>query len=136
MPKPTPMCTYLCNSIFKPMPKSMCVCSIIFIFNCVTRIRIHIHRYRHRHRHRHRHLEIHIDLHMHIHKYIYIFVYLYTHVHSRTHIPVVPARGGAEVAGGFEYKTLFIYGTCMPCNGQARACTLCATVRHCSKGLT
>ena len=29
------------------------------------------------------------------------------------HIPVVPARGGAEVALGIYYKTFFIYRICM-----------------------
>jgi hypothetical protein len=62
---------------------------------------------------------------------IYLFKYILACI-----IPVVPARGGAEVALGLYRKTFFIYRTCMchtPCASRARACLLCANVAHCSK---
>ena len=48
-------------------------------------------------------------------------------------LPVVLARGGAEVALGIYYKTFLIYRTCMR-RAPARARVLCATVMLCSKG--
>ena len=54
-------------------------------------------------------------------------------------LPVVPARGGAEVALRLYYKTFFVYRTCIRRGLPARpvcACVLCATVMHCSKGRT
>ena len=41
---------------------------------------------------------------------IYIYIYYVIYCIS---IPVVPARGGAEVALGIRYKTFHIYRTCM-----------------------
>ena len=35
------------------------------------------------------------------------------HLHPTNRLPVVPARGGAEVALGIYYKPFFIYRTCM-----------------------
>ena len=35
------------------------------------------------------------------------------HLHPTNRFPVVPARGGAEVAFGIYYKPFFIYRTCM-----------------------
>ena len=49
-------------------------------------------------------------------------------------LPVVPARGEAEVVLGLYYKTFSTYRTCI-CRAPVRpgACVLCATVMHCSK---
>ena len=54
-------------------------------------------------------------------------------------LPVVPARGWAEVALRLYYKTFFVYRTCIRRGAPARpvcACVLCATVMHCSKSRT
>ena len=41
-------------------------------------------------------------------QYMYIYIYIFC-----IYIPVVPARGGAEVALGTRYKKFHIYRTCM-----------------------
>ena len=58
----------------------------------------------------------------------------YDTIKKNTHIaiPVVPARGGAEVALGIYYKSFLIYRTCMHCAPArlVRACFVrtCCTV--------
>ena len=48
-------------------------------------------------------------------KYIYIYLYIIYiyNIYIYRDIPVIPARGGAEVALGLYYKTFLIYRTCM-----------------------
>ena len=40
-------------------------------------------------------------------------MYIYIYIIYITVVPVVPARGGVELALGFYYKTLLIYRPCM-----------------------
>jgi len=47
------------------------------------------------------------------------------------HIPVVPARGGAEVASGIYYKTFPIYRICMR-RAPARPVRACLVQSCCS----
>ena len=42
---------------------------------------------------------------------IYIYIIMYIHIYDI--IPVLPARGGAEIVLGIYYKTFLIYRTCM-----------------------
>ena len=79
-------------------------------------------------------IALHTCIHTYIQAYIHTHIHTYTHTHihtyrhmTRTHTPnicvcthisiqyapVVPARGGAEVALGIYYKTFLIYRTCM-----------------------
>ena len=74
---------------------------------------------------------------------MYTYNFLLYNLHM--FIPVVPARGGAEVALGIHYKTFHIYRTCMRraeakpgVRAVCECCTLavqehdlCATTLHC-----
>ena len=41
---------------------------------------------------------IYTHVYIYIHMYIYIYIYIYIYMYIYTYLPVVPARGGAEVA--------------------------------------
>ena len=111
----------------------------IALHTCIHTYRhTYIHTYTHTHIHTYTHTHIQTYTHTHIHTYTHTHIHTYTHTdiqtdihtyiwHAHTHTPnicvcthisiqyapVVPARGGAEVALGIYYKTFLIYRTCM-----------------------